>query len=101
MLQKIPFIALLLAICSCSSDNGTKSGHMSAESAHAIGRSDAANMLDRCKTTDAIRDQLLELRAREYNIRCRMGDAAADSYISGIETYLQESGDTLHDTLFR
>lgn len=101
MFQRLPFIAILLTICSCSADNTSTSEHMSTESAYDIGRSDAFDMLDRCKNTNAIRDQLLELRAREYNIRCRMGDAVADSYISGIETYLRENGDTLYETLFR
>lgn len=69
-------------------------------SAYNLGRDCAELLLKRCVTESQIRDQLLDVRAREYNIRTRVGNEAADTYISAFQSRLRESGDTLYYTLF-
>ena len=60
----------------------------------------AQRMLEQCTTTDMIRCELLDIRAREALIRSRMYPEAAQAYIQGFRHYIQESGDTLANTLF-
>ncbi len=65
-----------------------------------LGRAHAQRMLEQCTTTDMIRCELLDIRAREALIRSRMYPEAAQAYIQGFRHYIQESGDTLANTLF-
>ncbi|MDE7025434.1 MAG: hypothetical protein K2O88_06105 [Paramuribaculum sp.] len=65
-----------------------------------LGRSHARRMLEQCTTTDMLRNELLDIRARESLIRSRMYPEAGQAYIQGFRHYLQESGDTLAVTLF-
>lgn len=65
-----------------------------------LGRAHARRMLEQCTTTDMIRNELLDIRAREALIRSRMYPAAAQAYIQGFRHHIQESGDTLASTLF-
>lgn len=65
-----------------------------------LGRAHAQRMLEQCTTTDMIRSELLDIRAREALIRSRMYPEAAQAYIQGFRHYIQESGDTLANTLF-
>jgi len=65
-----------------------------------LGRAHAQRMLEQCTTTDMIRNELLDIRAREALIRSRMYPEAAQAYIQGFRHYIQESGDTLANTLF-
>lgn len=71
-----------------------------ASSAFELGERCARKMIESSTTTDEIRDGLLELRAREYAIRCQAGEDAASEYLEGIRHYLIESGDTLANILF-
>ncbi len=65
-----------------------------------LGREQAVILLQQCKTTSAVRDKLIDIRAREYDIRTHNSDKAANAFINGFEVCLKESGDTLHSTLF-
>lgn len=69
-------------------------------SAYNLGRQCAEQLIHNAKSESEIRDQLLDIRAREYNIRTKVNDEAADTYIAAFKAKLQESGDTLYTTLF-
>ena len=70
-------------------------------SAYNLGRQCAEVLLKNGHRESEIQDMLLDIRAREYNIRTKVGNEAADTYISAFKTRLQESGDTLYNTLFK
>lgn len=70
------------------------------ESAYDLGVKATQQMLENARTTNDIRNGLLDLRAREYSIRSQVGASAADAYINGIKSYLKEHSDTLYRTLF-
>lgn len=63
--------------------------------AYHLGQRHAEMMLNECRTTDEIRNRLLDLRAREHIIRTQIRQSAADAYIEGIESTVRTSGDTL------
>ncbi len=69
-------------------------------SAYDLGSRCAQRLLTNCDTESAIRDELLDIRAREHSIRTQVSGKAADAYISGFRDALKESGDTLYHTLF-
>lgn len=69
-------------------------------SAFELGERSAGKMMEKASTTDEIRDGLLDLRAREYAIRCQEGEKAAEEYLDGIRHYLLENADTLASILF-
>ncbi len=60
----------------------------------------ASRMLSRCRTDNEIRNELLDLRAREYAIRTQVGSGAADAYLKGIRTCIEQQSDTLATVLF-
>lgn len=68
--------------------------------AYDLGRSCALRLIRQCETESEVRDELLDIRAREYGIRSQVGDEAANAYLSGFKSALKESGDTLYGTLF-
>lgn len=78
-------------------DNGSPTGNTSA---YDLGSRCAQRLLSTCDTESAIRDELLDIRAREHSIRTQVSDKAANAYISGFMDALKESGDTLYRTLF-
>lgn len=78
-------------------DNGSTTG---GASAYDLGSRCAQRLLTNCDTESAIRDELLDIRAREHSIRTQVSGKAADAYISGFRDALKESGDTLYHTLF-
>lgn len=78
-------------------DNGSPTGNTSA---YYLGSRCAQRLLSTCDTESAIRDELLDIRAREHSIRTQVSDKAANAYISGFRDALKESGDTLYHTLF-
>ncbi len=65
-----------------------------------LGRVHARRMLERCTTTDLLRNELLDVRARESLIKVRMHPEAAQAYIQGFRHAVCESGDTLAQELF-
>lgn len=65
-----------------------------------LGRVHARRMLERCTTTDLLRNELLDVRARESLIKARMYPEAAQAYIQGFRHAVCESGDTLAQELF-
>lgn len=68
--------------------------------AYDLGRRCAMRLIRQCETESAVRDELLDIRAREYSLRTQISDEAADAYLSGFKSALKESGDTLYATLF-
>ncbi len=68
--------------------------------AYRIGYEHARQLLERCYTTDEIRVELLDIRARETLIRTRLRPSAADAYIQGVRHAICNSGDTLAVVLF-
>lgn len=71
------------------------------DKAYDLGFRAASRMLSRCRTDNEIRNELLDLRAREYAIRSQVGSGAADAYIKGIHTCIEQQSDTLAATLFQ
>lgn len=71
------------------------------DKAYDLGFRAASRMLSRCRTNDAIRNELLDLRAREYAIRTQIGSDAADAYLQGIRVCIEQQSDTLAATLFQ
>ncbi len=65
-----------------------------------LGREHATKLHTQLTTTEEIQNELLDINARAYNIRNRIGQQAADDYLAGIRDYLQECSDTLATTLF-
>lgn len=65
-----------------------------------LGREHAKKLHSECTTTDAVRDELLDINARITNIQCRISQDAANDYMHGLKDYLTEVGDTLATTLF-
>ncbi|MCM1454874.1 MAG: hypothetical protein NC193_10150 [bacterium] len=65
-----------------------------------MGRRHAAYMLNHSSHPDTICARLLEMRARETDIRTRVDADAAAAYIHGISTYIKENDTALADTLF-
>lgn len=65
-----------------------------------MGRRHAARMLDNHSHHDSICNELLELRARENDIRTRIDDDAANAYVAGIRAQIIESNTALADSLF-
>lgn len=70
------------------------------DKAYDLGFRAASRMLSRCRTDNEIRNELLDLRAREYAIRTQVGSGAADAYINGIRTCIEQQSDTLAEVLF-
>lgn len=60
-----------------------------------LGREHATRLHVQCKTESEVRDELLDVNARIYAIRCRIGEDAANDYVQGFKAYLKEVGDTL------
>jgi len=99
---KLSALTAIIFLASCGNSNRTIPDSIAPEdsSAYNIGRNNARILLEKCTTETDIRRELLDMRARETNIRSRVGPKAADAYILGIKSYLIESGDTLASTLF-
>lgn len=95
-------LSALAASCSGNSSTGNGGGTISeADSAYyRMGRNDATLLLQQCRTTNDVRDRLLEIRARETDLRLRHGDPSAQAFIQGFTAAIKESGDTLAHTLF-
>lgn len=64
-------------------------------SAWLMGREHAAALAAECATDDERGLRLLDVRARETNIRARIGNSAADAYVSGFEHGLRAASDSL------
>lgn len=60
-----------------------------------LGRRHAAALVRECSDDDQRALRLLDVRARETNIRARISDSAADDYIRGFEEGLRENSDSL------
>ncbi|MCM1349172.1 MAG: hypothetical protein NC338_07135 [Firmicutes bacterium] len=65
-----------------------------------MGRKHAKHLHEQCRTTEEVRDELLDINARTTNIQFHIGAEAANSYLQGIKDYLTEVSDTLATTLF-
>lgn len=64
-------------------------------SAWHLGIEHAAAMVRDCNDDDSRALRLLDVRARESNIRMRLGPTAGDAYIEGFEHGLHEASDSL------
>ena len=64
-------------------------------SAWFLGVEHAVRLVRECDSDDKRGLRLLEVRARETNIRNRIGDSAADAYVSGFEHGLRTESDSL------
>lgn len=60
-----------------------------------LGSEHAAALVAECDNDDERGLRLLDVRARESNIRMRLGDSAADAYIDGFEYSLRQHSDSL------
>lgn len=60
-----------------------------------LGVEHAAQLVTDCENDDERGLLLLDVRARETNIRSRLGNSAADAYIQGFEHELRQRSDSL------
>lgn len=60
-----------------------------------LGTEHAVAFVRECTDDDARGLRLLDIRARESNIRARISDAAADAYVAGFEYQLRQQSDSL------
>ncbi len=64
-------------------------------SAWFLGAEHAIKLVRECDNDDERGLRLLDVRARETNIRVRIGDSAADAYVDGFEHGLRSVSDSL------
>lgn len=64
-------------------------------SAWLMGKEHASALVTECSDDDERGLRLLDIRARETNLRSRIGDSAADAYVSGFEHGLRAASDSL------
>lgn len=55
---------------------------------------------DKIVNEDSVRDFLLDIRARETNIRARLRQSAGDAYIEGFKDYVEQHSDSMAGILF-
>lgn len=60
-----------------------------------LGTEHAVAFVRECTDDDARGLRLLDIRARESNIRARISDSAADAYVAGFEYQLRQQSDSL------
>lgn len=97
-----------LAGCACSSPNespdAVEATHVPVASrdsaAYKLGAEHALRMLERATDTVAIADALLDVRARETDIRRRLRDSAADAYVAGFTDMVAERNPQLASEIF-
>lgn len=105
--------AIILTAASCGSKESSESEPADApvavkqleiaprdSSLYQMGRRHAAYILNRYSHPDSICAQLLEIRARETDIRTRVDNDAADAYVYGFTTYIAENDKALADSIF-
>lgn len=68
-------------------------------SAWYLGMEHAAYLVNECSDDNERAMMLLDVRARESNIRARLGDDAADAYIKGFEHSLRLNSDSLSSVI--
>lgn len=114
MKYKLPLsLALISVMASCGSKDADESASTDApatvteleiaprdSSLYQMGRRHAAYLLSHYDHPDSISAQLLEIRARETDIRTRVDDSAADAYVYGFTTYITENDKALSDSIF-
>lgn len=64
-----------------------------------MGRRHAAYIINNHTHPDSIGKQLLEIRARETEIRRRVDETASRTYIYGVERYIRENSPELADSI--
>lgn len=64
-----------------------------------MGRRHASYLVNHITAPDSIGLKLLEVRARETEIRRRVDDQAADAYIYGFTTYIFDNSPALADSI--
>ena len=103
---------ILLQSCSCSGDNrGVEVTEVPYETMetmeiaprdsdlYEMGRRHAAYIINNHSHPDSIGKLLLEIRARETELRRRVDDMAARAYIYGVERYISENSSALADSI--
>ncbi|MCM1110606.1 MAG: hypothetical protein NC336_05320 [Clostridium sp.] len=65
-----------------------------------LGEEHGRALIENSNDTSAIADGLLEIRARETDIRSRIRPSAADAYVAGFEQYIREHAPDLAAKLF-
>lgn len=64
-------------------------------SAWNLGTEHAVAFIRECADDDTRGLRLLDIRARESNIRARIGESAGDAYVAGFEYQLRQQSDSL------
>lgn len=114
MKYKLPLsLAFIAVMSSCGSEDTADKASADAtatvteleiaprdSSLYQMGRRHAAYLLSHYDHPDSICAQLLEIRARETDIRTRVDDSAADAYVYGFTTYITENDKALADSIF-
>lgn len=91
-ISRIILGALLVAAAAACSNSGNKAAD---PEAYALGEAHAQRLIDAEPDTAAMSSCLLDVRTRETDLRHRLGDAAADSYIEGFESYVRANDPSL------
>ncbi|MCM1028717.1 MAG: hypothetical protein NC342_05895 [Pseudoflavonifractor sp.] len=66
-----------------------------------LGVEHSLKFINECCDDDSRGLRLLEIRARESNIRHQMGEETADSYVKGFEEGLRENSDSLANVILQ
>lgn len=109
LLLSFPALALMNA-CSCSGESVDECQDTQCKdrvvevaardsSVYEMGRRHAAYIINTHTEVDSIGAALLEVRAREHQIRQRIDNQAADVYIYGFERYISENAPALADSI--
>lgn len=65
-----------------------------------LGEEHARALVRECRNDDERALRLLDVRARETNIRSRLGNTAANAYVGGFEYGLRAASDSLARVIF-
>lgn len=92
----------LACFAGCKNGNGTKTFIIDRRDsgAYRMGYDHGKLLIEKKDNIDSIKDLLLDIRARENNIRSRIRESAGDAYIQGFRRYIEEHDDSLAGELF-
>lgn len=95
---------LLPIVCACggghSSNDKTVVIDERDSGAYRLGLDHGRILVEEKKAVDSINDFLLEVRARETNIRSLLRESAGDAYVKGFQEYVRSHNDSLARELF-
>lgn len=94
-------LSLIISVFGCRKDNGTRTVIIDKRDsgAYKLGMRHGGMLLE-LTTEDSVQDFLLEVRARETNIRARLRNSAGEAYVEGFKDYVKAHSDSMAKVLF-